>query len=380
MTHLVELTCLEVPFVLRFEGLEASDARRVAESWEWCGGSVVETTSSGRQSVRVVLDPRGRAGAAGPPRVPLAVPDDRPDLVADSLPELEDRLSGLLTRLAIDARRNDLVMLHAGAVADLATGHVIAFVGPSGRGKTTASIALGRVFGYVTDETLGITDDLTVLPYGKPLSVKQPAPERWKTQVSPTALGLRVPARRPLRLVGVVMLDRRPAKPGETLPAVSPLGFAESVGELVPQVSYLAERGRPLQRLRSILESCGGLRQVSYSEADTLAGVFRQLFAEADTESRAEAVGASAVFHPVFDDVVRDGESLVVLNDRVVRVLSGIAPTVFESAFAGSTIEQLTGAVVDSHGLPPTGTADELVAAAIDELVSVGLLRTTGNP
>ncbi|WP_147305280.1 hypothetical protein [Subtercola boreus] len=375
MTHLVELTCLEVPFVLRFEGLEARDAQRVAEVWEWCGGSVVETASPGRQNVRVVLDPGGRAGAAGPTRVPQPVPDDRPDLVAQTLPELEDQLAGLVTRLAIDARRNDLVMLHAGAVADLQTGRVIAFVGPSGRGKTTASIALGRVFGYVTDETLGINDDLTVLPYGKPLSVKQPAPARWKTQVSPTALGLQALTRRPLRLVGVVMLDRRPAEPGEVPPAVRPLGFAESVGELVPQVSYLAERGRPLQRLRSILDSCGGLRQVSYSEADTLPEVFRRLFAEAGPETPA----SPTVFHTVFDDAVRDGDSLVVLKDRVVRVLSGIAPTLFENAIAGSTIEELTRAVVDSHGLPPSGDADELVAAAFDELVSVGLLRAAGN-
>lgn len=371
MTHLVEVTCLEVPFVLQLEGLDEAAAGRVADSWEWCGGTVVDRAAPGRTTVRAVLASGGGASVSGL----STAPDDRPDLLAETLPELEDRLSGLVTRLAIEARRNDLVMLHAGAVADQRTGHVIAFVGPSGRGKTTASTALGRVFGYVTDETLGIDDDLRVLAYGKPLSVKQPAPAEWKTQVSPQALGLEAPPARPLRLVGVVMLDRRTASDGEVLPTLTSIGLAESVGELVPQVSYLAERARPLQRLRSLVDQCGGLQQVSYTEAETLAPVFRRLFDEAAAGVRE----VPPVLHAVFDDVIRDGDSLVVLNVGVVRVLSGIAPTLLERAFMGATLDQLTNAVRETHGEPPQGTPSELVAAAVDELVSVGLLRAAGG-
>ena len=47
-------------------------------------------------------------------------------------------------------------MLHAAGIAD-ADGLVVALVGPSGMGKTTASSYLARHgFGYVTDETVSI--------------------------------------------------------------------------------------------------------------------------------------------------------------------------------------------------------------------------------
>lgn len=385
MTHLVEVSCLGVPFAVSLSGVTDAEAEQVARAWEWCGGRLVTAapTIPGAE-VRAEL------------RAPSSAPDAGAELVANSFGELEDRLSGLLTRRAIDTRRNDLVMLHAGAVADLSTGAVIAFVGPSGRGKTTASIALGRQFGYVTDETLGVDDDLTVLPYAKPLSVKQPAPERWKRQVSPSELGLLPPPAVPLRLVGVVMLDRRTGGDGTGLPSIRSIGLAESIGELVPQVSYLAERGRPLQRLQGILDRCGGLRQVSYLEAETLVDVFAGIFAAAGAAGgAADAVEPDAaepdavepdaarrasaeLLYAVFDDAVRDGDSLIVLNDSVVRVLAGIAPTIFETAVWGATLDDLAGAVVATHGDAPSGSSGELVSAAVDELVSAGLLRPAG--
>ncbi len=71
---------------------------------------------------------------------------------------------------AISGLRGEALMLHASAVA-LDDGRVIGFVGPSGRGKTTASQALGRTYGYVTDETLAIRADGSVVAYPKPLSI-----------------------------------------------------------------------------------------------------------------------------------------------------------------------------------------------------------------
>ena len=98
-------------------------------------------------------------------------------------------------------------MLHAAAVA-LDDGRVIGFVGPSGRGKTTASQALGRTYGYVTDETLAIRPDGSVVAYPKPLSIgARPGHEAHRA-----GLGAR-PSPGPtgkLRLAALVLLDRRP--------------------------------------------------------------------------------------------------------------------------------------------------------------------------
>ncbi|MGL1701453.1 hypothetical protein ACSTH3_00245, partial [Vibrio parahaemolyticus] len=48
---------------------------------------------------------------------------------------------------------------------------MLALVGPSGAGKTTAVRVLGGHFAYVSDETIGIARDLTVADYRKPLSI-----------------------------------------------------------------------------------------------------------------------------------------------------------------------------------------------------------------
>ena len=71
---------------------------------------------------------------------------------------------------AIDQRAGEVIMLHAAGLA-LPDGRVVAFVAPSGTGKTTLSRTLGKAFGYVSDETVVINFDGTVTPYPKPLSV-----------------------------------------------------------------------------------------------------------------------------------------------------------------------------------------------------------------
>lgn len=54
-------------------------------------------------------------------------------------------------------------VLHAGAVASLATGHVLAFAGPSGAGKSTLAYGLAQRFGWiqVADDTLAFSPAAT---------------------------------------------------------------------------------------------------------------------------------------------------------------------------------------------------------------------------
>ena len=69
---------------------------------------------------------------------------------------------------------------------------MLALVGPSGTGKTTATRLLATRLGYVSDETVSIDPDGTVAPHPKPLSVvARPTAGRGdKQQLSPDDLGL----------------------------------------------------------------------------------------------------------------------------------------------------------------------------------------------
>lgn len=364
MAPLVSLTSLGTVFTVRLTGVTDAQGALFTESWLWCGGALVDTVAEGSILIEARLgradDRRNDADAPAP---------GGHSVLAFSYLALADQVTSLVTRLAIGERRGDLLMLHAGGVADPRTGRVVAFIGPSGRGKTTASIALGSVFGYVTDETLAVRDDLGIVAYPKPLSVKQPAPEQWKQQVGPQSLGLQPVPAVALRLAAIILLDRRPELPEGALPEVSSTGLLESVPELVPQISYLSERSRPLDHLRRVIEACGGLKTVTYREASTLVDVVQALFDDGAEDARGERLAA------VFDDAITEDDSLVVLSGRTVRVLGGIAPTILERARIPATIAELLRAVVDAHGAPPDGSATGLVTAAAEELLAAGLLR-----
>ena len=70
-----------------------------------------------------------------------------------------------VTLAALAQRAGELLLLHAAGLAAPDGGGVVVLVGPSGRGKTTAARVLGRHFRYVSDESIGIDTDGTVLPY-----------------------------------------------------------------------------------------------------------------------------------------------------------------------------------------------------------------------
>lgn len=197
-------------------------------------------------------------------------------VVFSDLGQAMDTMSPLVTTHAITAQAGELVMLHACAVSDPATGRTLALVGPSGAGKTTAVRVLARTFGYVTDETVGILPDLSVVPYPKPLSVlAEAAPV--KTQVSPDAAGLLSPVA-PLQLVGVLVLARDGAGAAASLEAIPTL---EALAEVGTQTSYLARLDRPLQRLAHVLTANLPPQRVRYQEAEQLVAITSMLLRRA---------------------------------------------------------------------------------------------------
>lgn len=302
--------------------------------------------------------------------------------------QLLSLISRRVTGRAIAARRGELWMLHAGAVAD-EKGRVVVVIGPSGRGKTTAMRALGQHHAYVTDETVAIEADGVIHPYRKPLSIIERV-GAVKAQRPPGELGLGALPAVPLRLAALVLLDRRVDGPDAAELDVCDLG--EALVELAEQTSYLADLPRPLQTIAAHATAVGGIHRVVYREAESLVGALSPLFrdpapvvleAEAQSGTRLRDADGESVggWHRAahLDALVLDGSAHLALlqagadGDGMLRVLSGIGPALWANADGRST-HDLVLEVISAHGEPGTNDAAQIVDAAISELAAQGLL------
>ena len=166
MTHVLRLGALGSHLEVRCVGVGADAmAAAMREAWSRC---LVEGDT-----------------ASTPPLERIEVRLDDPDRLAQRLMTTTQDI----TRALIRSQRGRLLMLHAGAVSHPETGESLVYVAPGGTGKTTLSRLLGRSFGYLTDETVGLDATGAILPYPKPLSVRADQPG-LKHEVSPDALGL----------------------------------------------------------------------------------------------------------------------------------------------------------------------------------------------
>lgn len=257
------LTVAALGVRIRLEAHGSALAAAVAEAWTDATVPDDGTETAGTLSVR--LDDPSTPAATG-------------DAVSGrDVAETLHLLSPAVTHRAIAARAGELVMLHAAALADPATGATAVLVAPSGTGKTTASRTLGQHFAYLSDETAGITSDGTVLTYRKPLSLIEGS--RTKTQRSPSSLGMLL-ADVPCHLAAVLLVARDPDHVGE--PAVEKLPTVEALAALAPETSYLNRLPQPLQRLADLCHRVGGVRRVTYREADDLAPHLHDVLTEAD--------------------------------------------------------------------------------------------------
>lgn len=356
--------------------VDATQFDELLDLWERCGArepaGEPSVDATVRRTVRRVDDdaPATPAGGSWP--------------ASASFRGLADRLSADVTGSAIENARGRLLMLHAAALADPATGRVLAFVGPSGKGKTTVSRHLGRRLHYLSDETTGLTPDLLVEPYPKPLSLRLAADGRPKRQVAPASLGLLAAGPRPYRLHRVVVLDRREDAPRH--PLVRPLRITAALAAVTSEISHLRSLDMPLQRLAAACSAGGGAVRVTYRDADDIVGVLDELFDDDGTPPTWEVVDvelapdASASAEPSVrrlpvDDAVADEAGLAVFRDGVVHVLAGIGPAVWSATGRARTVDDLTATVVAEFGAPDGVDAEQIVGAAVDELVAARLLE-----
>lgn len=183
-----------------------------------------------------------------------------------------------ITRALIGAQAGRLLMLHAGAVSHPETGASVVYVAAGGTGKTTLSRRLGRTLGYLTDETVGIEEAGTILPYTKPLSVRRPSGLGPKDEVSPDSLGLLPAPPRP-HAARVVLLDRQP---DSIRPQVDELTFMDALFALTEQTSSLPRLRSPLHRLGSLIDTCGPVLRLRYAEAADIEHQLSQLVGGAE--------------------------------------------------------------------------------------------------
>lgn len=284
-------------------------------------------------------------------------------------------LSTQVTLAALDALRGTRLLLHAAGVA-ADDGRVIALVGPSGRGKTTAARHLGRHFGYVSDESVAVDRDLTVWPYRKPLSVIVEG-KPFKEQIAPSDLGLRPLPDAPLRLAGITLLERQPET---AAPGIRPVDLIDAICELTPQISYLPELPSPLQYVARIVAQVGAVTRLVYRDATELPDLVAGMFASPPPAAQAWTVAPRPAHADpwrcaeVDDAILVEGRACI-LRDGVVTALDHRGCLVWRMCLEGATTAEITGAAIAAFGDPPNGDAGGLIEQTLEELVAHGLLE-----
>lgn len=304
--------------------------------------------------------------------------------------QMLSHLSQDVTLAGIEAARGRAWMLHAAGIA-MPDGKVVVLVGPSGRGKTTASRVLGQTYGYVSDETIAIDADGRVWPYRKPLSVIED-PAAPKTQVPPSALNLKPLPDAELQVAAIVVLDRDENHPEEPIVEASDIG--DALSDLVTQTSFLPEQHAALRFIAALAAATGGIRTVKYREAATLVAVIPQLVAQpagdfvlpelpqhAAPPAEPDHVGPRFSRTPVADEIALEHPDRVAIltvdsgHHGHVTVLGGIAPAVWRVA-EDATLTQFQDAATTAYGQPQGFDAQAAVLVAVGQLLDAGLLTS----
>lgn len=328
-----------------------------------------------------------------------------PVLTVDAdVPRVAQEFTSLVTLELIRRHIGRMHLFHAAALMQPGTGQVVALVGPSGRGKTTASRALARAgWVYLSDETCAIDPEtLAVLPYPKPLSIIA-KPAEPKTQIAASALGLRHhdPAS-PVRpeLARLVVLDRLDAgtRPHEDATrGLRCLPLLESLQVLAEQSSGLARTRDGLLRLAELAARIGGVDAVTYTDssqlpellADSLetrrdAGVesWKYIAGSAPGEPAGHDLPSSDLPGPVVPEpkgserlysrsvetcgIVTDHGMLLMHPERTV-IYSELGADLWIEAGDGRTRHHLEERLSEIYGPPPPGAFDVVLDTILED-------------
>lgn len=292
-------------------------------------------------------------------------------------------LVSALTNAAIEDQAGQRLMLHACGVADPDTGRVAVLVAPSGTGKTTAAVRLGRAgLGYVSDETISIEDDLRVRRYPKPVSVViDGAGAHGKRQHGPDELGLARPPAADLHLGAVLVLrrdrdDRDDRDHADRSPTLTPMSLIDGLIEIIPQTSALPRMTHPLLRLARAVTAAGGPRLLQYREIGDALPLVRDALAT----GAAGATGTDFEHHPPspeaarrcdYTDAIADDDRVLLLQNSRTIVLDGLGALIWRHPQLSHTdLEALARREFGDHP-----EASRLIADADRELIAHAVMR-----
>lgn len=328
------------------------------------------------------------------------VPDDRAEPAAArvgidspakmSYEETADRLSGRMTIAAITENAGKLIMLHAAGLAEPGTGRTVAFVGPSGRGKTTVTRVLGQHWDYVSDETVGIDPvTLEVFPHPKPLSVKVDDGTP-KDQVDADLLGLG-PTPDRCTLAKVVLLERDPGHLGP--PELVASDIPSAIGTLTSESSFFAQWEDPLGVSASLLAATGGAVRLRYADATDLVPLLPALIdtpgstswevVEPAPPTTSTTAGPEVWQRADVPAIEGDGRMAVLARHDGrphVTVLDGMGPLLWDLCAVPSTLDELVAEVIAFAGPPPGTDATTVVAEALRSLQRHGIVSQPPVP
>lgn len=320
-----------------------------------------------RQWGRALADPTSSVDATADP--PVSSGDDN---------AFDYRVTTGVTMAALKATAGTRVNLHAAGLADT-EGRALALVAASGTGKTTATLRLGRLLGYLSDETVSIDADLVVHPHAKPLSVVIEGRPGEKLQCSPDELGL-LPTPPSARLARLVILDRITDAGAEGLHRVPLL---DGILRLLPQTSSLAQCPDPVRWLASVAERCGGIHVLQYRDIEAHVGTLLDLLATPVAPGRTEIVHhpplplldpvpEGMVVRAPYLDAIEVDEDVLVFRESVGYLLNQLGATLWQAAAVPRTVADLVAAARLAHGDHPE--AERLVGDALEVLRHQGLL------
>ncbi len=327
--------------------------------------------------------------------------------VAVSTDRIPYGVSRALTLATLRRQRGTMLLLHAAGLTAPGVRRALVLVASSGTGKSTASHHLAQSWGYLSDESIGITDDLRVLGHPKPVSqLVDPGDLSHKVEASPDDAGYAV-APGSSELGAVVLLRRDPERTEPAALVAAPL--LDSMLSAIGQTSSLYLLADPLDRLARAMTVGGGPWALDYRDihdcdallagllaedaeddagvgvtwehlppsADRLAGVPGELVGEPPPPVPVpELDGTTRLRRGPWTDAIDTGdEALVLVGDRPYR-LGGVGQALWLALAEPSTLDEVVAEVVDALGEHPD--ARDLTTNAVGQLVTTRLVEVVG--
>lgn len=331
---------------------------------------------------------------------PDTVPDDEVTLYLGDPADLAYDLSRAVTRRGIHRLRGTgPLLLHAAALSE--GGRAIVLVAQSGGGKSTAARRLSQTFGYVTDESVVLTEDWAVAPYPKPPSIiVDPERPAHKDEPAPDAIGM---GTTPVDVeLGTLLGLRRDAE--VSTPEIVEVDLAEHLLAIIPETSSLwLVPGGGLDRLARAVTRGGPPAELRYAEIDECVDLLREHLAQArpsdpswvhlpppdgqawleqtpppwdpETAATAEITADTPFVRAPWSDALDDNGALVVLQGSRVFCLEATLRAVWLVCDVPLSVRDIVDSVVALQG--PHPEADDLVRQSVRALHVQGILHRT---